>query len=272
MKINRKIICEKCHGSGSKKGDVDTKCKKCNASGREVKVVRQGNTIYQTQGLCSGCDGKKFVIPDAEKCEGCQGDKVVKDSKILNLEIEPGMQFGQQLSFYGESDQFPDTVTGDVISTLKPATEDSIFARNGNDLTCKREISLIEALSGAKILLKHLDDRDLVISTNDIIQPGERRIVSQQGMPVLNKPDKFGDLYIEFQVVLPSSLTPEQVTNIQKIIPRKPLDYNASTVVACTLDKISETDERRKQQKRQQEEEDDEGQRGHGGGVQCAQQ
>jgi DnaJ-class molecular chaperone len=82
------------------------------------------------------------------------------------------MQFGQQLSFYGESDQFPDVVTGDVIFTLKPAPEDSIFTRNGNDLLCKREISLIEALSGAKILLKHLDDRDLVISTNDIIQPG----------------------------------------------------------------------------------------------------
>jgi hypothetical protein len=40
------------------------------------------------------------------------------------------------------------------------------------------------------------------------------------------------------QVVLPASLTPEQVANLQKIIPRKPLEYNASTVVACTLDKV----------------------------------
>jgi hypothetical protein len=31
---------------------------------------------------------------------------------------------------------------------------------------------------------------------------GEKRIVAKQGMPVLNKPDKFGDLYIEFQVCL----------------------------------------------------------------------
>jgi DnaJ family protein A protein 2 len=82
------FTCLRCSHTCIHPVDVDTKCKKCNASGREVKVVRQGNTIYQTQGLCSGCDGKKFVIPDAEKCEGCQGEKVIKDSKILNIVCE----------------------------------------------------------------------------------------------------------------------------------------------------------------------------------------
>lgn len=52
------------------------------------------------------------MIPEDEKCETCGGEKVVKESKILTVEIEPGMQWGQQLSFYGESDQFPDTITG----------------------------------------------------------------------------------------------------------------------------------------------------------------
>jgi len=90
-------------------------------------------------------------------------------------------------------------------------------------------------------------------------------------MPILNKPEKFGDLYIELQVVLPTVLTSDQVTNLQKIIPRKPVEYDSATVVSCTFDKISESDERRKQQKRQQEEEGEE--RGQGqGGVQCAQQ
>ena len=42
--------------------------------------------MYQTQVICSGCEGKKFVIPDSEKCEGCQGNKVVKDSsKIVTV-------------------------------------------------------------------------------------------------------------------------------------------------------------------------------------------
>jgi len=274
MKINRKIICETCHGSGSNKGDVDTKCKKCNGSGKETKVVRQGNTIYQTQGLCSGCEGKKFVVPEEDKCADCQGNKVVKDSKILTVEIEPGMQFGQQISFYGESDQFPETVTGDVIFVLKPAPETSNFTRTGNDLHCKKEINLIEALSGAKFILKHLDDRELLISTDEIVQPGEKRKVIKQGMPILNKPEKFGDLYIEISVVLPTQLSKDQITSLQKILPLKHIQYNPKEVVTCPLQKISEQEERQKQQKQREEQEEgeDEGHGHQGGGVQCAQQ
>jgi len=270
MKINRKIICETCHGSGSNKGDVDTKCKKCNGTGRETKVVRQGNTIYQTQGQCSSCDGKKFVISDSDKCTNCQGYKVVKESKILTVEIEPGMQVGQQISFYGESDQFPDTITGDVIFVLRPAQETSIFTRSGNDLHCKKEVTLIEALSGIKFILKHLDDRELLITTDEIVQPGEKRKVIKQGMPVLNKPEKFGDLYVEFTVVLPTQLTKEQVTNLQKILPLKPLQYNENQVIPCSLQKISESEEKHKQQKQQQQQEEEDGH--HQGGVQCQQQ
>jgi len=214
---------------------------------------------------------KKFVIPDSDKCTGCEGNKVIKDSKVLTIDIEPGMQAGQQISFYGESDQFPDVITGDVIFILKPSPETSIFTRNGNDLYCKREVSLIEALSGAKILLKHLDDRELLITTNEIVQPGEKRKVAKQGMPILNKPDKFGDLYIEISVLLPTQLTKDQVTNLQKILPLKHLQYNENLVVPCTLQKISEQEERQKEQKRQQQQEEDEDGRPQGG-VQCSQQ
>jgi len=273
MKINKKVICETCHGSGSNKGDVNTKCQKCNGSGRETKTIRQGNTIYQTQGVCSGCEGKKFIIPEGDKCEGCQGNKVVKETKILSVEIEPGMQIGQQLSFYGESDQYPDIITGDVVFILKQGPETSIFTRAGNDLHCKQEIGLAEALSGAKILIKHLDERELVLVADDVVQPGEKRKVDKQGMPILNKPEKFGDLYIEFTVKLPTKVSKEQITKIQSLFPLKALSYD-NKVVQCPMKKISETEEKQKQQKQQQQREQAEYEN-HGGGpqnVQCAQQ
>jgi DnaJ-class molecular chaperone len=273
MKINRKIICEKCHGSGSKKGGgVDTKCKRCNGVGREMKSIRQGNTIYQTQGVCSVCEGKKFVIPEEDRCEVCHGDKVVKDSKILTVEIEPGMQWGQKLSFYGESDQFPDTVTGDVVFVLKqPAQEPSLFVRSGvNDLLCKKEASLIEALSGVKFVIKHLDGKDLYIFTDDIIQPGEKRKVLNKGMPILNKPDKYGDLYIELTVVFPTTLAKDQVSNLQKILPYKPVEVKPE-YTRCSLLKVLPHEEKEKQFRQQQQQRAEE-EEGEGRGVNCAQQ
>lgn len=53
-----------------------------------------------------------------------------------------------------------------------PAQDPSIFTRSGSDLSCKKEISLIEALSGASFVIKHLDGRELLIATEEIIQPG----------------------------------------------------------------------------------------------------
>lgn len=56
-------------------------------------------------------------------------------------------------------------------------------------------------------------------------------------MPVLNKPDKFGDLYIEITVVLPTSLTKDQVANLQKVLPYKPVEVKTE-YVKCNLQKV----------------------------------
>jgi len=185
------------------------------------------------------------------------------------------MQYGQQITFYGDSDQFPDTQTGDVVFSLKPvASEPSVFTRKGHDLFCKQEIPLIDALTGAKLLITHLDDRQLLISCEDVIQPGEKRKVDGQGMPVLNKPSKYGDLYIEISVILPQQITKEQSVQLQKIFPSKPLVYDQNKVTLCAMKQLSEKDEKAKQQKQQREQEEQERQDGRGGGpgVQCSQQ
>lgn len=69
-----------------------------------------------------------------------------------------------------------------------------------------QEIPLGDALCGAKIVIKHLDGRELLISVpaGEIIQTGEKRKVTGQGMPVLNKPEKFGDLYVNLTVTFDS--------------------------------------------------------------------
>jgi len=111
----------------------------------------------------------------------------VKDSKVLTVDIEPGFHVGQQISFYGESDQYPDVITGDVVFILKAQEDDpSIFERQGNDLYCKQKITLSDALFGAKLIITHLDQKQVLVSVpaGVVIQPGEKRKVAKQGMPI----------------------------------------------------------------------------------------
>jgi len=276
MKINKNVICSSCNGTGSSDPSVtDTKCRGCNGMGRKMKAIRQGNTIYQTQQVCDSCEGKKFVIPEGQKCETCNGGKVTKESKLLSIEIEKGMQWGQQLAYYGEADQFPDTITGDVIFQLRQKKDElsDVFEREGHDLVTKQDVSLGDALCGAKLVIKHLDGRELVLSVpnGEIVQPGEKRKISGQGMPILNKPEQFGDLYVVLAVSMPKSLDQKQVNQIKAIFPPKKLVFNETTAHRLPMTKLTERE--RKQAERNSNRMDEDGEGGHGqGGVQCAQQ
>lgn len=220
--------------------------------------------------VCDVCEGKKFVIPEGEKCETCKGAKTVKDSKLLSVEVEKGMQWGQKLAFYGEADQFPDTVTGDVVFQLTPKQSvNEEFEREGHDLIIKKDISLGDALSGAKVLIKHLDNREILLSVpaGEIVSPGEKRKIVGQGMPMLNRPDQFGDLIVVLSIVMPKSLTAQQLEAIKHILPPTKLVYNESSVQKLQMKKLTE----KEQKKRDRMEEDQEyGQQPQG--VPCAQQ
>jgi len=259
MKVNRKIICSECEGSGSTKGkgtSVDTKCKGCDGNGRVFKTLRQGNAIYQTQAVCDTCQGKCFVIPESDKCATCKGEKVVKDPKIYTLEIEKGMKHGDTITFYGEADQYPGVITGDLIFHLdRKKGEDSPFKREGNDLSCTQNITLIEALTGFKILLTHLDGRKICVTSqpNEVVSPGETLRIPDQGFSIKNRPDSYGDLYITFNIIFPKTLTADQSRQLKAIFPHsetKP-DPAAEVVFAS---KITEQQQRQRANPRAREE------------------
>merc|ERR1719401_427638 len=66
------------------------------------------------------------------------------------------------------ADEHPDADAGDVVFVLKQQ-EHAIFKRKGADLFIEKTISLVEALCGFELEVKHLDGRKLLIKT----QPGE---------------------------------------------------------------------------------------------------
>jgi len=204
MKVSRNILCDGCKGTGSKREGAVTKCKGCDGNGVRIEIQQHGNMRVQRQTVCPVCSGKGEVIPEGDKCTKCSGDKVVRDSKIITVEVTRGMKWNEALSFYGESDQAPDCISGDLIFVLKPKQDDnSPYERKGNDLYLKQNITFVDALTGVNFVVQHLDDRELVLSYPDVINPGDVLCVPNQGMPIPGQLDKFGDLFVTFNVTFP---------------------------------------------------------------------
>ncbi|TQE05620.1 hypothetical protein C1H46_008753 [Malus baccata] len=281
LSLSRNVLCSKCNGKGSKSG-ASLKCSGCQGRGMKVSIRHLGpSMIQQMQHACNECKGTGETISDRDRCTQCKGEKVVQEKKVLEVHVEKGMQNGQKITFPGEADEAPETVTGDIVFVIQQK-EHPKFKRKGEDLFVEHTLSLAEALCGFQFVLTHLDGRQLLIKSNpgEVVKPADSfKAINDEGMPMYQRPFMKGKLYIHFNVEFPESLSPEQVKALEAALPGKP---SASQLTDMEVDECEETtlhdvnmeeEMRRKQQQAQQEAYDeDDDMPGGAQRVQCAQQ
>lgn len=223
LAVQKNVICEKCNGQGSSRPGAVQNCGNCRGSGIEVHIRQLGiGMVQQMQTTCRPCQGKGQVINPKDRCKKCEGKKVVREKKILEVNIDKGMRDGQQVRFHGEGDQDVDMEPGDIIFVLDEKRHD-VFTRRHMDLVLTMSITLSEALCGFQRTIDTLDKRILVIENKpgEVIQNGSFRAIDHEGMPQYKNPFEKGRLIIRFEVVFPSDnfLSPEKLIELKKLLP-----------------------------------------------------
>nr|XP_043632761.1 dnaJ protein homolog [Erigeron canadensis] len=280
LSLSRNKLCIKCKGKGSKSGASMT-CGSCQGSGMKVSIRHLGpSMIQQMQHPCNDCKGTGEAISDKDRCPTCKGEKVTPEKKLIEVHVEKGMQNGQKITFPGEADEAPDTVTGDIVFVLQQK-EHPKFKRKGDDLFFEHTLSLTEALCGFQFILTHLDNRQLLIKSQpgEVVKADSFKAINDEGMPMYQRPFMKGKLYIHFTVEFPESLSPEQCKMLETVLPPKPLmqmtDMELDECEETTLHDVNiEEEMRRKQHQQRSQEAYDEDDEMPGGAqrVQCAQQ
>ncbi|KRY36968.1 DnaJ -like protein subfamily A member 2 [Trichinella spiralis] len=223
LQLNRNKICAKCNGLGGKVNSA-IPCSECQGRGVKVTVHQLApGVMQQVRSSCPECKGERVVIPPKDRCTECRGKKTVKETKILEVHVKPGMWNGQKVIFYGEGDHLPSYEPGNVIIVIQEKEHEQ-FIRDKDNLLIKRKINLSEALCGYKFLLRHLDGRNLLITTSpgDVLSHGSTRCIWGEGMPRYHNSDFKGNLYIKFIVEFPSSHFTSEIhlKEIEKCLPR----------------------------------------------------
>ncbi|PQQ18658.1 dnaJ protein homolog [Prunus yedoensis var. nudiflora] len=258
LSLSRNIICSKCRGKGSKSG-ASLKCPGCQGSGMKVSIRHLGpSMIQQMQHPCNECKGTGETINDKDRCTQCKGEKVVQEKKVLEVIVEKGMQNGQRITFPGEADEAPDTITGDIVFVLQQK-EHPKFKRKGDDLFFEHTLSLVEALCGFHFVLTHLDGRQLLIKSQpgEVVKPDQFKAINDEGMPMYQRPFMKGKLYIHFTVEFPDSLNPEQCKGLEAVLPPRSTaqltDMELDECEETTLHDVNIEEEMRRKQAQAQE-------------------
>ncbi|XP_046370951.1 dnaJ homolog subfamily B member 13-like isoform X1 [Haliotis rufescens] len=129
--------------------------------------------------------------------------------KILTITVKRGWKPGTRITFPQEGDQGPNNVPADIVFIVKDKPHPR-FRREGINLIHTAKVPLGKALTGCSVEIHTLDERILHIPINDIVKPGYKKVVPDEGMPISTDPSERGDLIIDFDIVFPQSLTPDK--------------------------------------------------------------
>lgn len=131
------------------------------------------------------------------------------DGKSIRITIPAGTENGQRIRLKGHggkgSNGGPD---GDLYITFVIA-DDPLFKRKGNDLYASIDLDLYTAVLGGEKTIDTFSGK-LKLKVNPETQNGTKIRLKGKGFPVYKKDGHFGDLYITYNITIPTNLTEKQ--------------------------------------------------------------
>jgi len=141
---------------------------------------------------------------------------VQKDGRRLEIKIPAGVKTGSKIRYAGEGTTGArGAAAGDLYLRVQIAPHPT-FEREGDDLRCEIPVDLYTAILGGEVNVPTLKGQ-LALKIPAETQAGKTFRLAGQGMPKLNEPNAFGDLYVKVRVVVPERLTAAERELFEKL-------------------------------------------------------
>lgn len=138
------------------------------------------------------------------------------NGKELRITIPAGVADGQVIKLAGRGGEGANGApNGDLYITFVIG-EDATFKRVGDDLYTTANIDLYKAVLGGEAVVDTFESK-VKLKIAEGTQNGTKVRLKGKGFPVYKKEGAFGDLYITYNVVVPTNLTAEQKELFQKL-------------------------------------------------------
>ncbi len=215
FKLKKYITCPECGGSGAEKGSSAETCPTCHGQGHVLHQQRTILGIMQTQTVCPTCHGEGKIIKN--KCNHCNGEGVVKDDEVVEVNIPAGVSEGMIVNVPGKGNAGRHGgINGDLQVIIEEIPHQT-FIRDENDLVYNLLLTVPQAALGDTVDIPTLDGKTK-ITIKPGTQPGKVLRLRGKGLPAIKGYGSgVGDLIVNVSVYIPENLTKEEKNALESL-------------------------------------------------------
>lgn len=209
LNIPRSTTCVTCNGSGAKPGTQPVTCTGCGGRGQ----IRYSQGFFAVARTCPQCGGAGKVIKDP--CVTCSGAGRVREEKKISVKMPAGVDDGSRLRVAGEGEAgYNGGPAGDLYVFLSVAEHDK-FTRRDYDIHSEQNVSFTQAALGAELKTETVDGTE-PLKVPPGTQPGQVFRLRNKGVQFIDGNGR-GDHYVHVKVKIPTSLSEEQRSLLEKL-------------------------------------------------------
>jgi curved DNA-binding protein len=131
------------------------------------------------------------------------------NGKNIRITIPAGVENGQTIKIAGHGGPGANGGPGGDLYIKFLVTDDSRFKRKGADLYNTVKLDIYTAILGGEITAETMTGK-VKVKVAPETQTGTKVKLKGKGLPVYKKEGAFGDLYISYEIQLPTNLTDKQ--------------------------------------------------------------
>ncbi len=140
---------------------------------------------------------------------------VQKDSRRLEIKIPAGVRTGSRIRYAGEGMAGMGGAPGDLYFQIQISPHPTLERRD-DDLYFETSLELYTAILGGEITVPTMKGQ-IALKIPAGTQAGKTFRLAGQGMPKLNEPGKFGDMFVKARIVLPENLSAQEKDLFEKL-------------------------------------------------------
>lgn len=208
ISYQKKVACTHCNGTGNESGKLDT-CPHCNGTGKIRQVSQQGYMTMINETVCHHCKGTG-KISSGPKCKKCNGNGYELITETQKITLPKGIDNGIYMGAYGEGhESLEGGVSGNLLYVII-VDKHHLYEREGNNLYITIPVTLEEAWCGCEKVIDTLNNTSLKFNIKELTEDGKILQLTNKGMPLMENPNQFGNLYVEVKYIVPKKITQKQ--------------------------------------------------------------